>query len=1043
MSGTQDALIGIDFGGGLDQNVDPKRVIAARMLELDNVRLVKRKQISKRFGYSKVRGMLNGGSPIVCSILHSLGPKPIVIEEPVSGNTVYSRMWAPSSDRLALRPASYGGARSQSAYVEVHDMPGITGAGDISLCDSAVSGEYTCQAWQQSTGVWFRLINNSTGAVLCTPVSATGSRPRVMAFNFTFVLGYVNTATNNLEFRTMDPTTATTMPSAVISTLGLVNVAQPVWDWAWFTGSDTAIVAYNSSTATTIRIASINSGAVTSGATSFAVGGTIDALTICEPNGSPAGNNDCRVVWHDTTQGLRLRYFNSSPFAPGSLGGANHLLDATVTAVENIAAIYGAASGNEFCTVTQYTAAATYNRFCVTRNYTDAAPPVLQSPQPTQRAIGLASKLVVRSNRVFGLGVHESALQRQFFLFEWGRVPTNTQFPHARFLFGEAGGLTTAPHLPRMSLYDSSGAFPGTYSVAVLKIARVFVDDNAFATIRNVVEVRVDFNKRRGREVEIADSGLVAGGHVALLDGGQGLIENGFWMGPENLSTVVALAGGSLADGTYQHIAYYEFIDDRGRVHRSAASPPVTSVVSGGGGAGRITVTYPALRVTRKVTTLQQDSRYSEVRVVVCRTEANGKVFYRVNGTPASSINTATADTSSFVDNMSNATLITQEPSYTQPSAFSGQLDNYAPNSCQAICASPTRVFVADGSTIYFSKLVEDNVAVSFSLELFVSLPSEGGPITALAYQDGKIYAAKRGEVWAFGGEGPDNTGAGGSFSEPYRIASADGGCVDQAACVATPAGILMVDMRGVYQLGRDESWTFVGKSVRDSLTGDGGPGSINAAVLVPESREVRFLAAPYIYTYNYEFVDDEGIGAWSRSTFNALDMRVIDRGLVNGITWANDEIYTIASPSGEFYYEQDGALDDGIPSYTDASIGNFTMQIGTGWVNVATIQGFQLVKRLLILGQFEAATTINVYVLYDYEDYSLSSTPYIITAANASPNGDVLQFEIQLRKQKCEALRVIIRETSSDAGFSLTAMSLLVGLKPKQFRLPSGRRAK
>ncbi len=1036
---TQDVLIGIDFGGGIDQSVDPKRVFPTNMLELSNVRLVKRKQVSKRLGFSRQKGMdiAGFGSRYTGSYLHSLGGTPILCQDSrFLQPEIYGDRWAPSSDIVA-QPAADFGINLPSVVIDAPEIQTVVSAGDVTLCDSATIGEYICRCWQDGTTSVFQLVSAATGAQIIPQTSyITAQRPRVLSTGTTFLLGFVNTATNNLEFRTITPGTSTTFPGAATSTLTLVSTTQRVWDWVWY--STNAVVAYNSSTATTIRLASINSAAVTSGATSFAVGGTIDALCVCDrPIPSGSGTDDVLIVYHDTTQGLRVRYFNANPLAAGtSYGGANHLLNASVTGVENIAATHSFNNNQEFRVLVQYTAAATYNRLVTCYQFADGAPPTGVGAPFNQRGVGLASRFLVRSGRAFSLVVFDTLTQKQYLLIEWNPSAATEPAIHGRFLFGEAGGLTTAPHLARISELDTGIATENRFTVAVLRVTRVFTQGSSFSQIRTYSEAVIDFGPFVGtRQVETADSALVAGGFIGLIDGGNGASEHGFFMGPENLSTTVTLAGGSLADGTYQQLAYYEWYDSKGRVHRSACSPVVTSVVSGGGGAARINLTIPTCRLTMRTNAVGGNARTETVRIVVCRTEANGKIFFRSSSTPSSIANTVAADTVLFLDTISNATLIANEASYHQPTTEGGEVNNFTPDGGRAICKSPERVFVAVGSDIYYSKPIVDGVAVSFAQEFVISLPSEGGPITALEYQEGKIYAFKRQQIWSFGGDGPSSTGAGGAFSVPERLPH-NGGCLGQFACVSTPIGIMTVTPGGVYLLTRAEAWVFVGDKIRDE-----NPFAIVSAHHVSKASEVRFIAGATTLVYNYEFTDEEGVGAWSKTTFSAKDARTVDRGFVPALNkQIGERVYSVAGSSGELYFEPDGV--DAV--FTDEGIGDYQMAIGIGWVTAPTVQGWWHVKRIFLLGQYKSTTTLKVEIAYDYEDIAAADADaYFISTLTAAPNSSgVMQLEIQPRRQKCEAFRVRITNTSSGEVCNLTALSALVGVQPGAMRLPITRRA-
>lgn len=1030
---TNDTLVAIDFGAGIEQGVDPKRVLPTKLIDLQNARLEKGKRISKRYAMRLLTDFKNpvGGTELTADALNTLGP---LLLARTKTATLTDAVWSQrETDNSFSLVAAQSGRAASIPNVEIVPITSSTADDNVIVCDSAVFREWTCFASSSSIGVRFVIVNNLTGAQVVSQIGGLSGckQPRVMTSLFGgFICGFIN-ASNSLEFRFVNPTTDDVFPTSAASSVALASTTQPVWDWA--TIGSTVCFCYNSSTATTIRYGIVSSTGVASAPGSFTTGGVVNAIAMCD--GAAKASDDARIVWHDATAGLQVRYFNASSMAAGTLfGGANRVISATTTTVENIVATV---SSNVTIVIAQYTAAATDRRFCIYRAFTDATTIVVSSTI-TQRALGLASKLVVSNGKVYGLTVFSTPTQAQYFVTHWagytgpsGTISNDFAPVAARFLLGDCGGLTSTPHLPQINVSPRFGNGTNVYSVSVLRVGRIFAQGTAFSTIRYVAEARLTLGEARAYQVQAQDSLMLGAGFIGEYDHGWGPIEHGFFMGPELLSVSPQTSGGSLADGVYQYVAFYEWTDRTGKLHRSSVSPAITATVSGGAGAGRVIVTVPNLRVTYKDSALNFGRSFeATVRVVLCRTEDKGKTFYRVNGTPATA-NNPTADTQTINDTMSNATLVSQEAAYTV-----GEVNNFTPNGTQAMCRTPDRVFVADGTTIYFSKPFQDGVAVSFSPEFFVSLPTEGGPITALSYQDGRIYAWKRNEAWSFTGDGPDATGAGAAFSVPEKL-KIDGGCISQEALADVPSGQIVQTTNGFYQLGRDESWTYIGGAVRDFNTAE----CISAQVF-PERKEVRFLlngsatvTAGTRLTYNYEFLGPDGIGQWSRATFFAKDSAIVrtdGQNLnPNDIARASTFYYEIGQSNGNVYFEDRS-------QFTDQLTGDYTLVATTAHIMTSEIQGFQRIKRFLLLGNFKTEATILVEFAYDFGAFS---DPRTITASQCTTNG-VFEFEIQPAVQKCTAIQIRITITSSGEGVELVSMTFDVGLKPKTNRLPYAKRA-
>jgi hypothetical protein len=126
-------------------------------------------------------------------------------------------------------------------------------------------------------------------------------------------------------------------------------------------------------------------------------------------------------------------------------------------------------------------------------------------------------------------------------------------------------------------------------------------------------------------------------------------------------------------------------------------------------------------------------------------------------------------------------------------------------------------------------------------------------------------------------------------------------------------------------------------------------------------------------------------------------------------------------------------------------------MDIRTGWLKVANLQGFQRVKRLYIIGEYKSYHKLLVSIYTDYSeivkqqiviDTSLGRTPYGTGVYGVeSPYGgaesELYQFEIHLKQQKCTSMSIRIQDINDNSepigtgeAFNLVGVSVKIGMK-------------
>lgn len=492
-----------------------------------------------------------------------------------------------------------------------------------------------------------------------------------------------------------------------------------------------------------------------------------------------------------------------------------------------------------------------------------------------------------------------------------------------------------------------------------------------------------------GSSLEVAGIGYTTGSFS--YDGAQ-LKPIGFCKRPSILSHTATLAG-NVPDGAYNYQVVLVRQNAQGEIERSAPSDTYNVTVSGGAKIVEFAV----------ITTYQGYPFKIEVyRKLVADT------VYRLAGESTFGFPT------SVIDN--TVSLSGQPTLYTT----GGILENDTPPPFSSIVFHQGRIFGVNAlkfSEIWFSKLKEVAVTVNFSAFNTIQLDENQGRtterVTALASLDNKLIVFKERSIFVIFGDGPDNAGGGTAFSRPEMISS-EVGCVDPRSICNTSKGVFFKSKKGIYLLSRGLEVVELGAPVygfKDQ--------KITSAVMMKDLQQVRF------------------------GTLNS-DMLVYDYSYDQWSTFKNVEsVAAVQVNSGYFVAQSDGFLIEN-EAYNDN--GAFIQQrLTTGWLKVSGINGFQRAQRLKILGEYKSAHTMKVRVSYDYEsyhwdEYTLSpATGYNITVKPAladyqnGTNNGVFEWELHLRRQKCEAMKVEIFDEEDGvqgASFDLTGMTIRVGLK-------------
>jgi hypothetical protein len=1056
-------IVPIPVGGGVDTRTDPLMLQPPRMAEATNVRLGRPGRVEKRPGMARVaepgvgagyasilrsRWLLARGDELaLCNGRNVAQTGPGLLPE-----------WFPQTPRF--------GPTMGGLSVTRRTFPSVGGV-DCTLPEAVTHNGQTLLVYEQdyagTVSCVYRLFDDEAGVQIFTSTLESGAtRPRAIVCSGQFMIFYALVGSTALKVLLAGKNQLFGVPPSAVTLASDLHATSSVFDVAVSGGR--VLCVYNSTTATTIKFTWVEpGGALESAFTSQATASAVTAVACGADNRSGSLTPDYIVLAWASDAGTRL---DVRTFLPDKTAvAAADQVDAANTGYRQIGICFFAlpSSSAAKAMVLYEVAGASRHLDSVWMSDGLTSSGSFANGAIYARHCGLASRPWVDApgdgthgvnfgeDDVHFVAVHDSTLQGCYFVMS-GEVQSETVVK-AQLLPGLAGGrLPRVGHLPAVQTLSA-----GLHRWVGLERERVFLDgvdldaadglplpSTAVTTSgRFPVAFEFDTATKPGVAV-IGDVAYVTGGILQRYDGQFGM-ESGFLLYPENVTVASSADSGSLVAGAVHiYLVYFQCRTPDGTQRSTAV--PVTATV--GVGEDTLTLTIPTLFHTRKRSWITSEG---EVSIAVFRNANGGNAWYRVsNPDPATAAgansyvpNLTGSNTTTFVDKMSDATLIggTREPDIF---ASGDVLDHEAPPSCRCIAAGSNRLFLAgcdDPNLIWASKLRNFGEPVEFSDDLTISVDDDQGqPITALAVRGEVLYAFRRNRIYQVSIEpGPDNTGFNGEFSQP-RLISWDTGTENPHSVVQYPAGILYQSDRGFYTLG-DGGVQYVGADV-DRYKDD----PVVAATLIPDQHEIRLLQADRCLVFEYL------TGSWAVWDFGGLD----------AVLWQGKHT-VLPGDSGLVLQESDTEFKDNGSAYAQV--------MEWPWLHVGDTQGAQRVYRFLFLGTYRGPHYPVVEIAYDYEPGFVEAHPWTPTVVvtgheygDQTPYGQtgslygggtegalattVYQFEVRPNRPRCQAIKTRLRDgtlagaTPMGDSFSLSAMAMEVGVRPKLVNLPTDKKA-
>jgi hypothetical protein len=389
--------------------------------------------------------------------------------------------------------------------------------------------------------------------------------------------------------------------------------------------------------------------------------------------------------------------------------------------------------------------------------------------------------------------------------------------------------------------------------------------------------------------------GLVLSGGVTQAYDGEQMVENGFLWAPEIVDIEVTAMGGSATDLDgleYHYYVNYIWPDNRGGVHRSGPSRPVSAVLNDSG--------FVTLRVRCANLSMKDDSaRYptcAPIAIEVWRTYAVGGSFdtdstgtYLFRSVFGGSVisnqelqDTPNSDPAEFfveiVDAMSNALIANN-----QLAPYQLDLDSlqwvppppipHQPSGCACLWQNRLFVYDTEGRSIAWSEEILP-LGTRYEWPYFLDAArfrlDAVGRVVAMAPMDSALVVYTRDAIYALTGD----PGAGGSTpSMSLQVITTGIGCVEPRSVVTYPEGQFFQSAKGIHKLSRGQGIEHVGAAIEDVVR---AAGSVRGAVHLDDTHQIVFplqgepgtgplAVRPRLATYDYR------VGKWAIRTLPML----------------------------------------------------------------------------------------------------------------------------------------------------------------------------
>lgn len=911
----------VPFVGGLQQKNDPRsleapglsRAVNVQFDELGGIQLRKPMTSLSATGLSDVRRVYATGDELfVFTKTELLSYTPSKTAAP----------WTSRGTHLAIK---------------VEEETRFATTGDQFDPDRAELAGTVVYSWTEGALVYVAALDKTTGAVIMSPTSKTGTRARLVALTTKILLFYDNSG-GSIVAHALDPAAPAT-GLALAATNVLATNANLYYDVVKIPSADSAFFAARRIVTTSYEIAKVTSALAVTASTKARVCDGPIAVSV-DPTGATA------QIFRSNVAAIQGDRITMSTLADAATAQAIGTVPGGST-VNQIAAAHrsvqnsGAYRCYAFWTADESIISSDWeSRF----NYVDTGGTI--GTQATFiKHLGVSSRAFDYGGEVYFWGVFagqsgfsgasptefRAQLQNTYFLY---RDDASIQ---AKAAFDRGGGLSPSNgRLPNVAL--TSGTTTHSWAGTERRIIDIGTAQKGFDK-RAPRDVTFTFDSNEARRIaKLGRTVYVSGGAILQYDGVR-LVECGFAVYPWYFAAA-EVAAGNLADGTYAYKVTWKYDNAKGEVDRSTTATVGTVAIAAGPNGVSI-VAWKPLYTTRKTTptivveawrTAVDPTADSPFYLVTSKdpTATSNPNRYIVNDPTAYTLPT-------FNDEFADATLITKESHPENGSV----LESLAPPAASIIISTDTRLFLAgvagDPDRVIYSKLRNDGEIATWHDALAIDVPRAGGDITALAVHgpEDELVVFRERAIYALPGDGFDNLGAGQNYG-PARTIATDVGAISHETVARTPLGTIFKSSKGWYVL-------------RDGVEYIGGPVSdydsetVLSVHVVESQHQVRILSASRTLVWDY-LAPGQPWAEWSVAGVHSC--------MWNGV-WTVAATTALVQTQATTYSGVDYALD-----------------VETAWIKLGGLQGYGAVRWFELLGEYRADFVMKFRVARNYKDY-------------------------------------------------------------------------
>lgn len=604
--------------------------------------------------------------------------------------------------------------------------------------------------------------------------------------------------------------------------------------------------------------------------------------------------------------------------------------------------------------------------------------PVMQSVAIRSKPVLIGTKIYYMVSYDAGNGSYNE--QRSLFLMEMDKTGASPSFSRrscriAGFLMNDSYGLTTA------SAY-TFGAMASVSSTRVLFTAPSFIDGNW-----SMEKIDVDFaGTNTGAPVQF-DGLLFFPSAAAKVYDGRTVFENGFYVRPDAPKLAQTTGGSLTLLSVIQAVAVYSYMDNTGRLWRSAASDPTTITLTGSN--NKVNITVKNLRATERdeLYGISSTQPIPVVRIEVYVVKPGQTNFFLLT--------TVDNDCTSATQVVAYSTAVdgTSEILYTN----SGEVPNEYPPAVLSFASHGNRLFALSGDgAVWYTKEISDGVAAASAALFRIPFDSASGSFVGMASLDTGLVISKESRLYLLTGQGPTPDGNG-LYSYPLAL-PAEVGFATARSWGNVQDGILFKSQSGWFMLNRGgEVEPVEGIDDYDSLTVVGG------IALTTRPFVVFPTSSGTVLVYDWQ------LKLWYVWT---------GYGTVTSVARWQDQLV---------FLQLDGTVQKEVSNQYNDNTNAIQSKMILGWVNVGDVFANARTYNVELLLKIMASFTLSVQLAYDDKS---SDTDTARTKSVTTADAGVLMVPLGPGRGRSQSILITMLENSTTQGFVALAFGLEVQLK-------------